>query len=65
MKRYLALYHEWVGNSPKRRFINIYARDKDQALAKWTAMRTSNEDLVSLKYNPSPEQFWQDHPQLG
>lgn len=49
MKHFKAVYHEYVEGKPVRCFLDIYAKDLDQATAKWCALRTSNEFLISVQ----------------
>ena len=65
MKHFKAVYHEYVEGKPIRRLLNIYAKDLDQATAKWCALRTSNEFLISLNKVVSPEEFWASRPQFA
>lgn len=65
MKHFKAVYHEYVEGKPIRRFLDIYAKDLDQATAKWCALRTSNEFLISLYKVVSPDEFWSSRPQFG
>jgi hypothetical protein len=58
MQRFKAVYHEWTEGGQVRRFIDIYARDLEQAQAKWCAMRTSNEYLESLHKVVTPSEHW-------
>lgn len=58
MQRFKAVYHEWTEGGQVRRFIDIYARDLEQAKAKWCAMRTSNEYLESLHKVVTPSEHW-------
>jgi hypothetical protein len=41
-----------------RLIIDIYARDLEQAKAKWCAMRTPDEDLLSLYRVVTPSEHW-------
>ena len=58
MQRFKAVYHQWENMNATRRFIDIYARDLEQAQAKWCAMRTSNEYLESLHKVVTPSEHW-------
>ena len=65
MKHFKAVYEEYVEGRPIRRFLDIYAKDLDQATAKWCALRTSNEFLISLYKVVTPDEFWASRPQFG
>ena len=66
MKHFKAVYSLYIeGGLPIRRFLDIYAKDHDQAIAKWCAMRTPNEDLISLYKVQTPAEFWASRPQFG
>ena len=65
MKHFKAVYHLYIEGKPIRRFLDIYAKDQDQAIAKWCAMRTPNEDLISLYKVQTPAEFWASRPQFG
>lgn len=58
MNRFKAVYQEWTEEGPVRRFIDIYARDLEQAKDKWCAMRTQNEFLLSLHKVVTPSEYW-------
>ena len=58
MQRFKAVYLEWNNMNATRLIIDIYARDLEQAKAKWCAMRTSNEDLLSLYKVVTPSEHW-------
>jgi len=65
MKHFKAVYHLYIEGKPIRRFLDIYAKDHDQAIAKWCAMRTPNEDLICLYKVQTPAEFWASRPQFG
>lgn len=52
MKRFLAVF-ESFNPERKREFMNIFAKDLDQAIAKWCAIRLPNEQLISIKHQPT------------
>ena len=56
MKRFLAVF-ETFNPERRREFINIFAKDLDQAVAKWCAMRNPNEQLISIKANPTRDEW--------
>ena len=56
MKRFLAVF-ESFNQDRKREFINIFAKNLDQAVAKWCAMRNPNEQLISIKANPTRDEW--------
>lgn len=56
VKRFLAVF-ESFNPDRKREFMNIFARDLDQAVAKWCAIRNPNEQLISIKRQPTREEF--------
>ena len=58
MNRFKAVYQELTEEGPVRRFIDIYARDLEQAKDKWCAMRTQNEFLLSLHKVVTPSEHW-------
>lgn len=59
MNRFLALYFHFPGgNERKREFTHIYAKDLSEAIAKWSGIRSANEQLVHIVPNPTPSQAW-------
>lgn len=56
MKRFFAVF-ESFNPDRKREFMNIFAKDLDQAVAKWCAIRNPNEQLISIKRQPTREEF--------
>jgi hypothetical protein len=58
MQRFKAVYLEWNNMNATRLIIDIYARDLEQAKAKWCAMRTPDEDLLSLYRVVTPSEHW-------
>ena len=63
MKRFLVIFQRHIdAGIQKREFINIFAKDMDQAIAKWNAMRTPNEWLTSITFNPTKEEAWAHLP---
>jgi len=51
MKRFFAVFY-FSDPDRKREFMNIFAKDLDQAIAKWSAIRNPNEFLISIKEQP-------------
>ena len=64
MKHFKAVYQEYVEGKPVRRFLDIYAKDLNQATAKWCALRTSNEFLISLFKTQTVDEFWASRPHV-
>ena len=59
MNRFLALYYYFPGdNVRKREFTHIYAKDLREAVAKWSAICSFNEQLVHIVDDPTPDQAW-------
>ena len=60
MNRFLALYFHWLdGTEHRREFTHIYAKDLSEAVAKWSAICSFNEQLVHIVDDPTPEQAWE------
>ena len=60
MNRFLALYFHFPGDNERRReFTHIYAKDLSEAIAKWSGMRSANEELVHIVPNPAPDRDWE------
>lgn len=51
MKRFFAVFESFHPER-KREFMNIFAKDLDQAIAKWCAIKLPNEFLISIKEQP-------------
>ena len=57
MKRFKAAYEQrlWIdghGYSTSRRFQDIYAKDMDHALGKWSVMQLDNQSLLCITEQP-------------
>ena len=51
MKRFFAVF-ESFNPERKQEFVNIFAKDLDTAITKWSASRLPNEFLISIKEQP-------------
>jgi hypothetical protein len=64
MNRFLALYFYFPSDNERRReFTHIYAKDLREAIAKWSAICSFNEQLVHIVDDPTPEQAWKLYDQ--
>ncbi len=57
MKHFKAAYEQrlWIdghGYSTSRRFQDIYAKDMDHALGKWSVMQLDNQSLLCITEQP-------------
>jgi hypothetical protein len=62
MKRFLALYFHHVDeHNIKKEHMYIYAKDISEALSKWSAISSKNDQLVHLTPYLTVDEQWKEY----
>ena len=66
MKRFVAVFQVRLPNGDEgRKFTTIFADDLKQALDKWANTSRTGEFLISIKHQPSAQEFFDSIPALN
>jgi len=62
MKRFLALYfHHVEEHNSKKEHIYIYAKDISEAMSKWFAISSKNDQLVNITPYQTVDEQWREY----
>ena len=66
MKRFIAVFQVRLPNGDEGRdFTTIFADDLKQAIDKWSGEARTGEFLISIKHQPSAQEFFDSIPALN